>query len=77
LGKQNCAGKPIVVVAFDFMTLAPQMFDLASRLTPAMSRLYPDQVVEDDEEEEQATDTSDLSKKIMSLPGAFAIKGIL
>jgi len=62
------------------MTLAPQMFDLASQLTPAMSRLYPNQVVEDEEEEEEeerATDTSDLSKKIMSLPGAFAIKGLL
>jgi len=56
------------------------MFDLASQLTPAMSRLYPNQVVEDEEEEEEeerATDTSDLSKKIMSLPGAFAIKGLL
>jgi len=77
LGKKNCAGKPTVVVAFDFMTLAPQMFDLASQLTPAISWLYPDQVVEDEEEEEQATDISDLSKKIMSLPGAFVIKGLL
>ena len=58
---QEVVGLP-VIFAFDFMSLTPSNLQAASRLTPALRRLYPED--NDDKDKEQPA--------AMSIPGFFA-----
>ena len=58
---QEALGLP-VIFAFDFMSLTPNNLQAASRLTPALRRLYPED--NDDKDIEQPA--------AMSIPGFFA-----
>jgi ribonuclease Z len=70
-------GMPIVI-AFDLMRLRKQSIVLASRLTPALRLLYPNEgntndsgMLVDDEAENST------AAKLLLVPGLFATKGIL
>ena len=63
-----------IVFAFDFMRLTPGItIDLAAKLTPALRLLYPDEGVDVDETAIEKT----VAKELMTIPGIFAVKGIL
>jgi ribonuclease Z len=63
-----------IVFAFDFMKLTPGIsIDLAAKLTPALRLLYPDEGVD---EEETAIEKT-VAKELMTIPGLFAVNGIL
>ena len=54
-----------VIFAFDFMTLTPANLLVASKLTPALRRLYPEEKGEDTSPDEDGG-------KAMNIPGFFA-----
>lgn len=72
--KDSENGMPIVF-AFDFMRLTPNMVGLAAKLTPAMRLLYPEPDEGVDEEETAIEDTT--AKELMTVPGIFAVNGVL
>jgi ribonuclease Z len=59
-----------IVFAFDYMRLTPSTLLAASKLTPSLRLLYP----EDDEAEKA---TNEKANAILSVPGVFAKNGIL
>ena len=63
-----------VVVAFDFMRLTPDSVQLASKLVPALRLLYPPNKSDRDDQDESGKATA---KQLMSVPGAFAVRGVL
>lgn len=63
-----------VVVAFDFMRLTPDSLQLASQLVPALRLLYPPSKSNSDDQDEAGKATA---KQLMSVPGAFAVRGVL
>ena len=56
-----------IVFAFDFMKLRPHTLSMASKLTPALRLLFP----EDDTDDGKDT-TEAISTDVLSIPGAFA-----
>ena len=64
-----------IVFAFDYMRLTPRTLTAASKLTPALRLLYP----EDESVNDDGTDTlvSTVASKAMAVPGLFAEKNVL
>jgi ribonuclease Z len=76
---QALQGLPIVI-AFDLMKLHLDSMSLASKLTPALRLLYPNdaEIPDDDAEfEDHIPENESEAKKLMSVPGIFAAKDIL
>jgi len=63
-----------VIHAFDFMTITPSNMDEASKLTPALQMLYPDE--SEDAENNPSGETSD-AKAALEVPGLFAQSELL
>ena len=61
-----------IVVAFDFMRLTPDSVQLASKLVPSLRLLYPQSKSDSEDQDEDGK-----AKQLMSVPGAFAVKGVL
>lgn len=61
-----------VVFAFDYMRLTPGTLDLASRITPAVRLLYPDNV-----EDEEIKNVDENVLHALSTPGLFANTEVL
>lgn len=63
-----------IVFAFDFMRLTPKTVNLAAKLTPTMRLLYPESNVGDVEE---VSIEKTAARELMSIPGVFAMNGVL
>ena len=63
-----------VIHAFDFMTITPSNIPVASKLTPALQLLYPDE-----SEDTKENDTAEMSdaQAALEIPGFFAQSDIL
>jgi ribonuclease Z len=63
-----------IIYAFDGQCLTPQTLRIASKMTPALRKLYP----EDDPEEAAADEVAERqSKQVLSTPGLFAKSELL
>ena len=71
----NLNGRDEITVAFDFMILKKESMHLASKLTPALRLLYPNDSVDDGAD--MTEDVEPIAKNLLSVPGVFAAKGIL
>jgi ribonuclease Z len=67
-----------IIFAFDYMQLTPQTLHAASKLTPALRLLYPEEEPDtvDDTGKDQVQSTSN-AEKVMSVPGLFAQSSLL
>mmetsp|Transcript_19884 Transcript_19884/g.41926 ORF Transcript_19884/g.41926 Transcript_19884/m.41926 type:complete len:939 (+) Transcript_19884:151-2967(+) len=63
-----------IIHAFDFMTITPSNIPVASKLTPAVQLLYPDE--SEDTKENKATEMSD-ARAALEIPGFFAQSDML
>jgi ribonuclease Z len=66
-------GSMPVVFAFDYMRLTPRNLMAASKLTPALRLLYP----EDEDDDDTKKTTLTLAEKVMAVPGLFAQSTLL
>lgn len=71
--KDQEIGMPIVF-AFDFMRLTPKSVNLAAKLAPAMRLLYPES---NDGDAKEVSIEKAAAKDLMSIPGVFAVNGVL
>jgi ribonuclease Z len=67
-------GSMPIIFAFDYMQLTPRTLHAASKLTPALRLLYPEEEQDGDQERLQS---STLAEKAMSVPGLFAQSSLL
>jgi ribonuclease Z len=78
--ENSLKGIPIAI-AFDFMRLRSNSLALASKMTPALRLLYPDDAQTDETEDAEMQDGNSTRKEdakdLISVPGVFAAKGIL
>eukprot|EP00536_Pseudo-nitzschia_multiseries_P004462 jgi/Psemu1/253636/estExt_Genewise1Plus.C_740055 len=70
----DTCGTQSIIHAFDFMTVTPSNIALASKLTPALQLLYPDE--SDDAKENETTEMSD-AQAALEVPGLFAQSELL
>lgn len=61
-----------VAFAFDFMKVTPASISVASKLTPALRMLYPQDAEGAEEEREHLSETKKKAQEILSTPGVFA-----
>lgn len=66
-----------IAFAFDYMRLKPSLILLASKMTPALRLLYPEENGEEDEKMTTETSGDSIAKDLMAVPGVFAAKGVL
>jgi ribonuclease Z len=61
-----------VAFAFDFMKVTPANISVASKLTPSLRMLYPQDAEGAEEEREHLSETKKKAREILSTPGVFA-----
>jgi ribonuclease Z len=65
-----------IIFAFDYMQLTPRTLHAASKLTPALRLLYPEEEQDTDGTKDQVQSPSN-AQKVMSVPGLFAQSSLL
>ena len=67
-----------VIFAFDYMILRQETLVAASKLTPALRLLYPEEGIGDDGDEDAASCREiSVAAEVLSIPGAFAAPSLL
>merc|ERR1712150_116926 len=78
LSLNNCVDQPIVIFAYDFMTVLPNNLKLAEYSIPAIRLLYQNKEASSSTNEKSlsllndAPNITSSGKEVMSIPGFFA-----